>query len=75
MRMPSRAIRAARRCAISSIDGGCLSIVHGFLLLVMRKPAGFQAAKNRRKKRLRPSLVSARVGIVKSLALTELQFL
>jgi hypothetical protein len=43
--------------------------VHGFLSLVMRKPARFQAAKNRRKKALAFFYDSARVGIVTSLLL------
>jgi hypothetical protein len=43
--------------------------------LVMKKPPGIQAAKNlRRKKRLRPLPVSARLGLSHT-ALTELQFL
>jgi hypothetical protein len=38
-------------------------------LLVMRKPAGFQAAKNRSQKRLAFFIGSARVGIVEITAL------
>jgi hypothetical protein len=49
--------------------------MHG-LLLGYEKTAGIQAAKNlRRKKRLRPFPISARLGTAKSPALTELQFL
>ena len=48
----SRAMRAAGVARFLQSMAVVLSIVHGFLL-VMRKPARIQAAKNRRKNRLR----------------------
>jgi len=44
------------------------------LLLGYEKTAGIQAAQNCRKKRLRPLLISERLGL-QDTALTELQFL